>query len=538
MLSIIIADDEVGIIDLCKMLIEYPNARIIGEAHNGQELFTMIGELHPNTVITDICMPGLTGLELIEKSKQTYPDVSFIVMSGYTEFEYARTSLRYGVWDYLLKPLRKAELNRSLEKLDKSLTERRAQTALDLTLQNDLQESLSALREKYIREVWTSGKAFPVPKIGDTEILNFADRVMQCLLLHVDSRLSVDSIDMAQISRQASATCDKIHRLAENSCEDIQMLSDGPQGVFVLLYASGTAPMRQREFLRSVESGIRYGNIQNNFVHVMAAVSQSLPASSGTLPELFRQAREAVKWRLEKKQSSVICYDWETEKTLDALPLFEGTQEARRIAEAVEKLDTDAVKTAILTAWSEREISCRLIPGARYRLLEAILSCLSDAFQNLPSWDTPQDPATGGIYAILSGENAGENIPDRLAQYASGTLCAYQERLQNRENSMITKVKQYVSQHYAENIPLSQAAKLVCLSPTYFSKLFKSETGQGFMEYLQHARIEKAKKMLKETRIRISDIAQAVGYRDLKFFNKIFRKETSVTPSEYRKFYS
>ena len=229
MLSIIIADDEVGIIDLCKMLIEYPNARIIGEAHNGQELFTMIGELHPNTVITDICMPGLTGLELIEKSKQTYPDVSFIVMSGYTEFEYARTSLRYGVWDYLLKPLRKAELNRSLEKLDKSLTERRAQTALDLTLQNDLQESLSALREKYIREVWTSGKAFPVPKIGDTEILNFADRVMQCLLLHVDSRLSVDSIDMAQISRQASATCDKIHRLAENSCEDIQMLSDGPQ---------------------------------------------------------------------------------------------------------------------------------------------------------------------------------------------------------------------------------------------------------------------------------------------------------------------
>ena len=72
----------------------------------------------------------------------------------------------------------------------------------------------------------------------------------------------------------------------------------------------------------------------------------------------------------------------------------------------------------------------------------------------------------------------------------------------------------------------------------YFSKLFKSETGQGFMEYLQHARIEKAKKMLKETRIRISDIAQAVGYRDLKFFNKIFRKETSVTPSEYRKFYS
>ncbi|MBQ8144061.1 MAG: response regulator, partial [Butyricicoccus sp.] len=124
MLSIVIADDESGIIDLCKMLIEYPNAVVIGEAHNGLELFDKIGELHPNTVITDISMPGITGLELIEEAQTVYPDVNFIVMSGYTDFEYVQKALRFGVWDYLLKPLQKDELNRILRKLDEQLESR------------------------------------------------------------------------------------------------------------------------------------------------------------------------------------------------------------------------------------------------------------------------------------------------------------------------------------------------------------------------------------------------------------------------------
>lgn len=121
MLSIVIADDEAGIVDLCKMLIEYPQAKVIGEAYNGLELLDKIGELHPNTVITDLSMPGMTGLELIEQAQADYPDVNFIVMSGYTDFEYVQKALRFGVWDYLLKPLQKSELNAILKKLDEHL---------------------------------------------------------------------------------------------------------------------------------------------------------------------------------------------------------------------------------------------------------------------------------------------------------------------------------------------------------------------------------------------------------------------------------
>ena len=110
--------------------------------------------------------------------------------------------------------------------------------------------------------------------------------------------------------------------------------------------------------------------------------------------------------------------------------------------------------------------------------------------------------------------------------------------MQNRVNNVIRQAKIFVVQLYAESISLAQVAKHVCLSTSYFSTLFKTETGVGFVEYLQHIRIEQAKKLLKTSKMRIADIAEKVGYRDIKFFNKIFVKETTVTPSEYRKFYS
>ena len=119
LLRIVIADDENGIIDLIKALISYPGAEIVGEARDGIELVQQVERLHPNTVITDINMPGLTGLEAVAEMKEKYPDVRFIIMSGYSEFSYAQESIRLKVQDYLLKPINKEELNMTLEKIDR-----------------------------------------------------------------------------------------------------------------------------------------------------------------------------------------------------------------------------------------------------------------------------------------------------------------------------------------------------------------------------------------------------------------------------------
>lgn len=536
MLSIIIADDEADIIELCKALIDYPDAVVVGEAHNGLELFEQISQLHPDAVITDICMPGMTGLELIEKAKQDYPNVNFVVMSGYTDFQYAQTALRFGVWDYLLKPLKKAELNRILKKLDKHLQKEQSQEQHTVSMQSDLKASLETLRDRYIRDVWEKGVAIPLPQIGNTAILDLQNAALQCISFSIDSNFTATAAEAPQLAQQADSTMEKIRKLIGTVCRQSGGLTDWPFAACVLLFDHSSAEHQSTALLKQISQEIRTFNSMNNLIHLSAAASVLLPSTIEQIPEACHQAKAALKWRLEKKQSSVILYSAENELNLEALVCFSSTKWETNLQEAILQLDA-AAAVAVIDAALHSPSANKAIPGCRHRFVEEIVHCTDQALSNLPLDNAPVHLPTD-IFNILSGGFETEELIRSLGNWITQEIKSYRECAQNQENSVIRQAKQYVAQHYAENISLNQVAKHVCLSASYFSALFKTETGTGFIEYLQHTRIERAKKLLRNSKMRIADIAESVGYHDVKFFNKIFCKETSVTPSEYRKFYS
>ena len=125
-LKVVIADDEERICQLIQALIDwkYLGMELVGVAHNGIEAYEAVREQKPDILITDIRMPGFSGLELIEKVKDICPDMEVIIISGYAHFEYAQQAIRFGVGHYLLKPINKAELTETLEKLVKRISER------------------------------------------------------------------------------------------------------------------------------------------------------------------------------------------------------------------------------------------------------------------------------------------------------------------------------------------------------------------------------------------------------------------------------
>ena len=531
MLSIVIADDETGIIDLCKMLIEYPNAAVIGEAHNGLELLDKIAELRPNTVITDISMPGMTGLELIEEAQKSYPGVNFIVMSGFTDFEYVQSALRFGVWDYLLKPLQKAELNHILKKLDGHLEDARQQAAMEESVRFNLRESLSMLREKYLHDVWQSGRALPVPEVDGTRVLALEGCAMQCLLFHINSRFAAQAPGASAPAQKAERALEHIAALERQFCREVCSISQETMIVNLLLYPQDAAAGQSEDLIRKINETLRRFNNQNGLVFLSGASSLLLPGRPEDIPVLLDQARTALKWRLERTDSAVIPYQPETALALERTP----SPSAAGLAEAVAEGQAEKLDKLILSAWQKLEEQPRL-PGARFRLLEEQIAILNQAFAALGGAEGA--PPRISAEEILSGELEAEKLARRLSGRAQAILRDYQERFRQRESSTVLQAKQYVASHFAEDVSLNQVAKHVCLSPAYFSTLFRTETGCGFVKYLQHVRVEHAKKLLKSSRMRIGDIARAVGYQDLKFFNKVFLSETSVTPSEYRKFHS
>ena len=106
-----------------------------------------------------------------------------------------------------------------------------------------------------------------------------------------------------------------------------------------------------------------------------------------------------------------------------------------------------------------------------------------------------------------------------------------------REMRPITEAKHYIQQHYQEALRLEDVSSAVGFNATYFSTLFKKETGQNFMDYLTELRISKAKELLCGEELSVQDVAEQVGYRDLKYFSRLFKKLTGVSPSDYKKLY-
>lgn len=168
MISVFIADDEEDIIALVKKLIIYPQVKVIGEADNGADAYARILEKKPDLAIIDISMPKLSGLEVIEKVKKVCPDIAFVVISGYRDFEYAQSALRFGVSDYLLKPIKKQELNDILKKVDLRLQSANQILEKRDLMQKNINESRKLIRMNYVRQLLHSINDEPmeIPQIG------------------------------------------------------------------------------------------------------------------------------------------------------------------------------------------------------------------------------------------------------------------------------------------------------------------------------------------------------------------------------------
>ncbi len=536
MLSIIIADDEEGVIDLCKMLIEYPGVTVIGEARNGLELLDKIEELHPDAVLTDINMPGMTGLELIETAKEDFPSVKFVVISGYTDFEYVQTALRFGVWDYLLKPIRKKELNSILEKLDLQLISEQEADQQRQSISQDLEKNHLLLQEEYIRQLCFAARSGSSVQnreaLKPSSLFDLSDASVACLQICVDNRMyTADAVSPALL-QQAESVFSLIRSKAKDTLRDCVTVSDSSSHIFFLVIPGGTASSVYDTFLENAASEIRQFNNQNRFIHLTAGSSSCLPAREEAFPEVILQSDFSVNSRPERWGDALIRYRAEDETGLLNLPPVHIPEQLRS---AITDQNEEKTFQLIRSVFDQAN---RSVPGSTFRMLTELLDYINQSFRLLPDARNIPEAISVKTSEILYEELTPFLIREHLEKRISQCFRKYQEYAQTLESGLIQKAKKYVAMHYAEGISLEDVARHVVLSPTYFSALFKSETGTGFIKYLQFVRMEQAKKLLRESSLRIDDIAREVGYHDLKYFNKVFRSETGVKPSEYRKMYS
>lgn len=496
MLRIMIVDDEQIIRESLSQMIDYKSLgyELVASARSSMEAYDIICDEYPDVVITDIKMPVVSGLELIERSVKTDPRINFIVLSGYGEFEYARQAMGYGVRHYLLKPTDKQELIDALIDLrDERLLEeeRRQQDRLRL-----LRKLHSPLEQCFIMEA-----------LEDPDQISPIFRKYQSLLNLKNTGVAACVCSFVE-EPYVKAFVSDVHPLFSSRSIPLVFPIIYVKNSAVLIFEAPT--LCEQERLQSDLSQLSYEG---------QAVSFETKLIHGTDTEhLFRRlilkiSRFERILLLDKDHPSReirnnIAAPWRIDR------LGADLSQAADESQTLEMLDS--IFTPSLPLESARNIALSLFLKLNGNREEQSLDIACDFFRKLYS-----SPDSSGIRELMQVMVIQKNSHEK----------------KTKTNTNIALLKAYVNKHLDwENLSLKWLAEnYLFVSVGYLSKQFVKEEGLRFSDYLNKVRMEEAKRLITYYHYdNIKIIAKQLGFgNNPQYFSQVFKRYTGLTPSDY-----
>lgn len=497
MYRVMIVDDEPIVLESLSSILPWEalECELVGTARNGMDAYNEICDFYPDIVITDIKMPVLNGLELIEKAKKLDKNIDFIVLSGYDDFAFAQTAMKFGVKYYHLKPARKEAL---IETLRKMVAELKAAEQLRLDQERQLNASLKLpLQKSFLFDAFSQSPLSDETLLRYARLLGFPESAISCCLCTF--------LEEKNLSRFRTELDALLQRHSLPVLWPAFYVTNG----LVFLYAASELQTEDklREFILSRQYPGQTVSSECQFLHfdgICPALREIIRKISRYRTILLLnglQEPEAVNSAPLSAQSLSCWAD-----TLKGIPT---EYEARRIANDVFASVTD-VETAIL-------LTIRL-------LFSSPLFADKEAFDYYTLQSLFRSASPEEVRHIAT------NLLLRQLPSPSDQDCP-------QNTTLIPRVKEYVESHLdSEALSLKWLAEnKFFISVGYLSRQFQSEEGERFSIYLNRRRMELAKKLMSVYHNNnIQDIARQVGFRNNpRYFSQVFKKFTGMTPSEY-----
>ena len=520
-LRVLISDDEQHICSLIKSLIHWDALPLsfLGFAFDGHSCLELIQKHSPDIVITDIRMPGLTGLELIQHCKELNLPTRFIIISGFTQFEYAYGAIKYGVEDFLLKPIGETELNDSLQRLCSGAVVKNQPPPM----QTLSQAFLGALLNGSLSSCELSAAS-----VRQHFHLTFPEGHFLFARLHLDK---CDAAE-AYTYRLLSSFLQKLFTtpLAKNFGQFIDF-STTNQLLLLLHYQPAqlsAVKNHLQNYLESVCEIIR----PYEFMTLSLCVVTDIENLSA-LPAALAVSSRLCESRYCLGTGQILYNDMLIQPLQNLPPLPDGSK--MRILESLKTMDPAQNSAVMRALLCDSVPDCTQNPYWFYDHAHRLSMLWLESLDTVIDLNAKRSAYEKRLQSIFSSFGDQKMLVRRLLHLYEEVVTQWLEVFQSAENKVIQSVKAYVQTHYHEKLELEDVAKQVYLNPSYLGTFFKRETGINFSEYLISVRIEQAKSMLKEITYTISEIADRVGYRDANHFSKVFQKQVGIKPSEYRK---
>lgn len=515
------------------------NCEVVGQAEDGIEGKRLILELRPDILVTDIKMPGLSGLDLAEVMSECLPMSKTILVTGYQDFEYAKRAVRLGVYDFIVKPINNDELSQVIRKAVDELNNRRTEqenTAKIATAYVELEKqhsnSIPTLRSKLIADLiagnLSSGEegAEGGPNL---EIL-FSRFVM--LMVRIKEKFSsVGGAKPGKLRQQLQLRLSEQAQLlaVKREFELIESLRQDDL-VFVCLFPKVLPHREIRMKLQSFCSEFIEEARSRNQVSCLIAVS-SVYKSLRDLPECSLEASQLLDSSFFRAEDSILFPD--QNQQVKELGKFSIIQDLEQFNQMLENKSSDGMIAHMerfleqITVYSDGNIlvvkgllSEVCLAAARY-----YFRVTGDEFGLGKSVDQILEE----VYRLSSMKEA--------ASYLASFIGDIKKKLQGEEKEyslMVKKVVDYINNHFADNINLTSIADQFGLSPSYLSRLLRTETGINFVDLVSKARIEAAKQLLMDPKNKVNEVGEMVGYKEYAYFYQVFKRIEGQSPKEYK----
>lgn len=501
-MRVIIVEDEMKIrTGMARLISAHTVHEVVGEAKNGKEGLELIQKLHPDLVISDIRMPVMDGLEMLAEMRKAGIFTFCVVLSGFSEFEYAQKAIEYGVEAYLLKPLAPEDVIQMLDGIQKKLDER--------------QEKQGETKEGLLRSILSGKHAGSEKEIELFRKAGDYHQDLPCYLLAV------------YIGDADAAYADVVYSLFEKCCfrekggrGDWVLLEDAQQ-IFCLLQGDFT----EEELCKEIDRGAyRMLPEEEHPCWALCEMSDWL-AFSEKKEELLKLQEYGV--RLGYRRVLRACDTEQCESMEYVYPKqFEALLRSELCKGNGEKLEE--VTERIINEIRKMTWEPRRFKRTYRKLIQFVGSVLQET-----------DSAAGKAVEELELENLTAKAVtlgelERIFQKMIETILASKDKKEDIRNYTILRAINYIKEHYRENISLDQMAEYLEMTPEYLSTLFNREMGINFTTFLKEFRISHAKRLLKGSSLKVYEIAAEVGYNDSKYFNRVFKEVTGVSPGDYR----
>ena len=529
MIKLLVADDEIWIRERIAREIPWETigAEVIGAAEDGQEALEIMERCKPDIVITDIRMPEIDGIELLKEIKSRLPEIKVIILSGYNDFLYAKDALRYGAFDYVLKPVEDEDLLSVVQKCIVTLQIEREKEKRIQGLQQKAELGYQVIREKTLLDIVSgdyqdgndNNEYISAWNIFQDEITKNNHR---CILIAINhpaedpERRGLEHFIIKNVMMEILGKYGIVNKAYFNS---------RVEWLFVLSYD------QQEDLLQKLIRDLE-------IVREMTAQKLGLDIDIGVgevcddffnLAYSYQTVRSLMKYRKWVGSSHIIYHSANIATEIKTVGRYSTARLALLLKEdhfaEAEKELADIFRTAKENVpETQFPAVCRMISvdveKEFYQYFETNTSERNANYFRIEFWNMIDE---------IESDQQFFTLVDRFKQEKKENV--------NKGRKIALKTRDYIVQNYNRPVSLNDAADYLDLNPSYLCRVFKEEMGMSFVTFLQNYRIDKAVELLTNTDYKIFEISEMVGYENQQYFNKVFRNVKGVSPSAFREKY-